>query len=157
MSHRTALARARFGALALALMMTAAVGCSSPASFGARTEASSGAAADVTPGASLDPAAVDSATSDTKTRVEAALDTLAGTGRTPGTEEIRSVLIAAGFASDGVEVTASRTPTGLEADAVVAAVASGSNCIVAQLRGGNVSSAVLPVLADGRCLVGTAG
>jgi hypothetical protein len=66
-------------------------------------------------------------------------------------------MIDAGFPSGGVEVTASRTPTGLDADAVEAAVTTGSNCIVAQLRDGTVTSAVLPVLADGRCLVGTAG
>ena len=109
------------------------------------------------PGASPDAAALDPATSDAKARLDAALNTLPGADRKPGAEQIRSVLIAAGFPSGSVEVTASRTPTGLEADAVEAAVTAGRNCIVAQLRDGTVTSAVLPVLADGRCLVGTAG
>ena len=55
------------------------------------------------------------------------------------------------------EVTASRTPTGLEADAVEVGVNQGGGCLVAQVRGGAVSVTVLPVLADGRCLVGAAG
>jgi hypothetical protein len=100
---------------------------------------------------------LDESTSHAKARVEAALSTLTAADRKPGTGQIRAVLIDAGFPSDSVEVTASRTPTGLEADAVEAAVAAGRNCIVTQLRDGNVTSAVLPVLADGRCLVGTPG
>ena len=156
MSHRTALAPVKFGVLALALVSTAAVACSAPASSGARVEASSGAAAHASPRASSS-ASPDAATSDAKARLEAALEGVASAIRNPGTEQIRSVLTGAGFPSGSVEITASRTPTGLDADAVEAAVTAGRNCIVAQLRDGTVTSAVLPVLADGRCLVGTAG
>ena len=136
-------------------------GAGAPASSGAATDATAGAAADATP-ADATPAAatrapLDAVTSDTKNRVEDALNTVTATDRKPGTERIRSVLIDAGFPPDTVEVTASRTPTGLDADAVEAAVTAGRNCIVAQLRGGVVTSAVLPPLADGRCLVGAAG
>jgi len=161
MSHRTALAPVKFGVLALALVATAAVACSAQAGSGAWAAASSGAAADAAPaaqpGASPDAAALDEVTSDARARLDAALNALPDSDRKPGTEQIRSVLIDAGFPSSGVEVTASRTPTGLDADAVEAAVITGRNCIVAQLRDGTVTSAVLPVLADGRCLVGTAG
>lgn len=63
----------------------------------------------------------------------------------------------AGFPPGDVEITASRTPTGLDADAVELAVREGRNCIVAQLRNGSVTASILPVLAGGRCLVGTSG
>ena len=100
---------------------------------------------------------MDATTSDTKARVEGVLNSVTAADRNPGTEQLRSALIGAGFLPDSVEVTASRTPTGLDADAVEVAVTAGRNCIVAQLRDGNVTSTVLPPLADGRCLVGTAG
>jgi predicted nuclease of predicted toxin-antitoxin system len=60
-------------------------------------------------------------------------------------------------AAEAVEVTASRTPTGLDADAVEAAVRAGESCVVAQLRQGNVVVSALPALAEGACLVGAAG
>lgn len=75
----------------------------------------------------------------------------------PSTEQIRGALVAAGFSGADVQVTAGRTPTGLEADAVEVGVNQGGGCLVAQVRGGAVSVTVLPVLADGRCLVGAAG
>ncbi|WP_260982361.1 DUF6993 domain-containing protein [Arthrobacter sp. U41] len=152
--HRAAPAPAKFGVLALALLLT--VACSAPASSGARVEASPGAAAHAISPASrgASPAA---ATSDAKARVEAALNNVTAANRKPASEQLRSALIDAGFPTDSVEVTASRTPTGLDADAVEVAVTAGRTCIVAQLRNGRVTSSLLPPLADGRCLVGAAG
>lgn len=75
----------------------------------------------------------------------------------PSTEQLRGALVAAGFSAADVQVTAGRTPTGQEADAVEVGVNQGGGCLVAQVRGGAVSVTVLPVLADGRCLVGAAG
>jgi hypothetical protein len=95
------------------------------------------------------------ATAAAKARVEAALGGTAAGGAKPGTDRARAALTDAGFTSAQQEVTASRTPTGLDADAVEAAVKVGSDCIVAQLRTGTVTVSVLPVLAGGRCLVGT--
>ena len=94
---------------------------------------------------------------EAKARLEAALNRVTAVVRKPGAGQIRTAIIGAGFLADSVEVTASRTPTGLDTDAVEAAVPVGGTCIVAQLREGNVTSVVLPVLADGRCLVGTPG
>lgn len=86
--------------------------------------------------------------------MEAALATLTASGSTPRTDQIRAAIADAGFPPEAIEVTASRTPTGLAADAVEAAVRQDRDCVVAQLRNGTVAVTVLPVLADGRCLVG---
>ena len=93
----------------------------------------------------------------TKSIVEAVLKTVAGAGGQPQTGKIRTSLIDAGFPAGAVEVTASRTPTGLAADAVEAAVRDGGDCIVAQIRNGGIAVSVLPALASGGCLVGAEG
>ena len=54
-----------------------------------------------------------------------------------------------------LEVSQSRTPTGLEADAIEAAVLQGGDCVIGQVRDGAVAVTVLPVLASGKCFVGT--
>ena len=93
----------------------------------------------------------------TKFIVEAVLKTVAGAGGQPQTGKIRTSLIDAGFPAGAVEVTASRTPTGLAAEAVEAAVRDGGDCIVAQIRNGGIAVSVLPALASGGCLVGAEG
>ncbi|QCB98958.1 hypothetical protein E5206_10450 [Arthrobacter sp. PAMC25564] len=98
---------------------------------------------------------MDPATAAAKARVQAALDGAVAAGGKPATDRIRAAVTDAGFSPGQVEVTASRTPTGLDADAVEASVKLGTDCIVAQLRTGSVTVSVLPVLAQGRCLVGT--
>lgn len=97
----------------------------------------------------------DPALAAAKARVEAALGGAVAGGAKPVTDRIRVALTDAGFTADQAEVTASRTPTGLDADAVEAAVKVGDDCIVGQLRTGSVAVNVFPVLSDGRCLVGT--
>jgi hypothetical protein len=54
-----------------------------------------------------------------------------------------------------VEVSASRTPTGLAADAVEVGVLGAAECVMAQIRSGTVESSVLPVLPNGRCFIGS--
>lgn len=66
------------------------------------------------------------------------------------------MLAQAGFAPESIEVTPSRTPTGLAVDAVEAAVRQDQDCVVAQVRKGGVAVTLLPVLAGGHCLVGPA-
>jgi hypothetical protein len=101
---------------------------------------------------------VDPATLNAKVRLEAAVTGAAAGGtQQPDTAQIRAAVVAAGFASDEVEITEGRTPTGLAADAVEIAVRLGRNCIIAQLRGGSVAAGVLPALAGGGCLIGTVG
>lgn len=85
-------------------------------------------------------------------------DALAGlaNGTVPATDSVRAALVRAGYAPGAIEVTASRTPTGLDADAVEASVRQGADCVVAQIRGRSVTATVLPALAGGRCLAGPA-
>ncbi|WP_246527475.1 DUF6993 domain-containing protein [Pseudarthrobacter albicanus] len=120
----------------------------------AHTAAQAPAQAPLAAGSGTQPA-LDLATAAAKARVEAALSGAVAGGAKPGTDRARAALTDAGFTSGQQEVTASRTPTGLDADAVEAAVKVGSDCVVAQLRTGSVTVSVLPVLAGGRCLVGT--
>ncbi len=75
----------------------------------------------------------------------------------PGTEQIRQALTAAGFPATTLEVSASRTPTGLDVDSVEAAAVQGQECVIGQIRDGRVTVTVLPVLASGKCFVGAAG
>jgi hypothetical protein len=79
----------------------------------------------------------------------------AGTPK-PATAQLTSALSGAGIPAAALEVSESRTPTGLDADAVEAAVMHGRDCVVGQIRDGAVSVTVLPVLASGKCFVGSA-
>ncbi|WP_346927987.1 DUF6993 domain-containing protein [uncultured Arthrobacter sp.] len=87
--------------------------------------------------------------------VEAALQSLLASTPQPSTAQVREILSAAGFAPAAVEVSASRTPTGLAADAVEVGVLGESECVMAQIRSGTVESSVLPVLPNGRCFIGS--
>jgi protein tyrosine phosphatase (PTP) superfamily phosphohydrolase (DUF442 family) len=73
----------------------------------------------------------------------------------PSREQIHAALRAAGIADDSMEISATTTPTGLTVDAVQAGVRSGEECLVAHLQDGSVSTVILPVLAGGRCLMGS--
>ena len=73
----------------------------------------------------------------------------------PATAQVSDALIGAGIAPGVLEVSQSRTPTGLEADAIEAAVLQGGDCVIGQVRDGAVAVTVLPVLASGKCFVGT--
>ncbi|HET8795236.1 MAG TPA: hypothetical protein VFM62_02565, partial [Arthrobacter sp.] len=72
----------------------------------------------------------------------------------PTRDQVRSTLKSAGFPAEKTEVSITRTPTGLEVAAIEAAVHVKDECVVAQLRGGSVTVAVLPVLETGFCFVG---
>lgn len=148
-----------FGVLALALAATA--GCSAAAGGNGGVPATVPSAqtpfvpAQPAPTGTPSAAAAVGATSSAKARVESALTKLAAGESQPATEQIRSALVEAGFPRRSIEVTASRTPTGLQADAVQAAVRQGRDCVVGQVRNGTVAVTVLTVLADGRCFAGS--
>ncbi|MFC8041852.1 DUF6993 domain-containing protein [Paenarthrobacter sp. NPDC057355] len=91
----------------------------------------------------------------TKT-MESVLTRLTSDASKPAQEQIRNQLVAAGIPASTLEVSASRTPTGLDVDAIEAAAQSGHSCIIGQIRSQAVTIVTLPVLSTGKCLIGDA-
>lgn len=154
--------RRHVGLAALVLpLMIAMAACSAPAptvSSGPVSTAGAAASGTPAPGGQPTPAASPSgsaAPSAVSGAVAAALQALVASTPQPSREQVRQSLSAAGFAPAAVEVSASRTPTGLAADAVDVGVLGESECVMAQIRSGTVESSVLPVLPNGRCFVGS--
>ncbi|MET3370053.1 UNVERIFIED_CONTAM: ABC-type transport system substrate-binding protein [Jeotgalibacillus campisalis] len=112
-----------------------------------------------TPSSSASPQAtstVDPAVAATTSAVESALKTLVAGNPKPDRETLRAALVSAGIPNANVEVSVSRTPTGLDVDAMEAAALTGDSCVMGQIRDGGVVVTVLPVLATGKCFVGDA-
>lgn len=161
--------------LAAAVALTACTGGaqqpepaeSTAAPAGASREASASPAASEPPATAPTPAeaaapanipatAEDPATAALKQTVTDVLGRLAAGTPRPATAQLIDALTGAGIVAAALEVSESRTPTGLEADAIEAAVLQGKNCVIGQVRDGGVSVTVLPVLASGKCFVGSA-
>ncbi|WP_223940434.1 hypothetical protein [Arthrobacter sp. StoSoilB22] len=101
-------------------------------------------------------ATVDPAVAATTSAVESTLKTLVAGNPKPDREALRTALVSAGIPAGNVEVSVSRTPTGLDVDAMEAAARTGDSCVMGQIRDGGVVVTVLPVLATGKCFVGDA-
>ena len=101
------------------------------------------------------PAADTAATETVKRTVTETLTKLATGTPKPATAQVSDALTGAGIAPPVLQVSQSRTPTGLEADAIEAAVLQGKDCVIGQVREGAVAVTVLPVLASGKCFVGS--
>jgi hypothetical protein len=143
------------------LMLTACTGGSpaaGPAATGpgtaAATEPNTAGSGTTAPSASSP--TEDPATTAMKQTVTDALTRLAAGTPKPATAQVTEALTAAGVAAAALEVSASRTPTGLEADAIESAVLQGKDCVLGHIRDGSVTVTVLPVLASGKCFVGAA-
>lgn len=89
-----------------------------------------------------------------KDSVSETMTTIAEADPRPAQEALRSGLILAGIDKANLEVSPSKTPTGLDVDSIEAAARHGSDCIMGQIRDGTVYVTVLPVLANGRCFLG---
>lgn len=100
-------------------------------------------------------AAEAAATEAARQKVTETLGRLAAGTPKPATAQVHEALTGAGIAPGVLEVSQSRTPTGLEADAIEAAVLQGKDCVIGQVRDGAVAVTVLPVLASGKCFVGS--
>jgi hypothetical protein len=100
-------------------------------------------------------AAAQAATDTVRQTVTDALGRLAAGTPKPATAQVTDALVGAGITPGVLEVSQSRTPTGLEADAIEAAVRQGNDCVIGQVRDGAVAVTVLPVLASGKCFVGS--
>lgn len=108
------------------------------------------------PPAQSDPAATpDSSAADAITSaIEDSLNSLAAETPRPASEELKAAFQSAGADAGSVEVSVDTTPTGLEVDAMTAAVPVGDICIFGHVRDGIAAVTQLPVLADGQCFVG---
>lgn len=83
-----------------------------------------------------------------------ALEALAAGEPSPNRAMIRDAFTAAGFAGESVEVSLDVTPTGLAVDSIRGAAADQGSCTFGEVREGQVSVSVLPVLDSGFCFVG---
>ncbi|PXA65323.1 hypothetical protein CVS29_10615 [Arthrobacter psychrochitiniphilus] len=79
---------------------------------------------------------------------------MASTTKAPNREQMMAAMLEAGAVKEKVEVSIDITPTGLAVDAIESATLVGKECVIGQVRGGNVAVTTLPVLASGRCFVG---
>ena len=95
-----------------------------------------------------------SRTTQLERTVEQTLVSLASASAQPTRDEMLNALLSAGFDADAIEVSISETPTGLEVDAIAAAVLAEDQCIIGQVRDGGVTVTVLPVLGTGFCFIG---
>jgi hypothetical protein len=139
--------------IAAALTVTACSPTPSP------TPAPSAVQPAATPSPSASPqatATVDPAVAAAASAVESTLKALVASNPKPDRETLRAALVSAGIPSANVEVSVSRTPTGLDVDAMEAAALAGESCAMGQIRDGGVVVTVLPVLATGKCFVGDA-
>ncbi|MFE4195256.1 DUF6993 domain-containing protein [Paenarthrobacter sp. NPDC056912] len=106
---------------------------------------------------SIEPSiSADPAVAATTSAVESTLKNLVAGNPKPDREAVRAALVSAGIPKSNVEVSASRTPTGLDVDAMEAAALTGQSCVMGQIRDGGVVVSVLPVLSSGKCFVGDA-
>lgn len=87
-------------------------------------------------------------------KLEGTLGTLAQTTKTPNRAQMLNAMLTAGAIKEKTEVSIDITPTGLAVDAIEAATLVAEECVVGQVREGNVAVTVLPALASGRCFVG---
>lgn len=91
---------------------------------------------------------------EARRKIERTLTSLAVEIAEPSRQQLRSALESAGLPGERIEISITRTPTGLRVEAVETAVRVDQQCVVAQLRDGSVTATVLPVLATGYCFVG---
>lgn len=142
------------------LLMASLAACSSgagrqpgpePTASKGATSAASSAAAASSASAQATPA---TATARLQRTMADALGRLAAGNPKPATEQITAALTAAGVPPRTLEVSAGRTPTGLDVDSIEAASVQGRDCVFGQIRDGKVTVTVLPVLSNGKCFVG---
>ncbi|KAD3720724.1 hypothetical protein GD627_06655 [Arthrobacter yangruifuii] len=86
--------------------------------------------------------------------MESTLGKLAAANPAPGRDAVMEAFTSAGFPADAVEVSADRTPTGLDVDSIQAAAVHDGECIFGEVRDGAATVTVLPPLSDGSCFVG---
>ncbi|MGN7250118.1 DUF6993 domain-containing protein [Arthrobacter sp. SAFR-014] len=158
------------GRLALAVVVVSLAACTAPgdqATVHQTTEAPAAgeqAATQATAKPSAKPSAPAAATKDASAATAAlqrtmavVLESVVAANPKPATADITSALTAAGVPARSLEVSAGRTPTGLEVDSMEAAAVQAKECVIGQIRDGKVTVTLLPALSNGKCFVGAAG
>lgn len=130
------------------VILLGVVGCSTPT-----TENPEETAPPASVLASKSPGAVGSMV----TKVNEALTALASKSPKPSQDEVRSTLQGLGVVAKDVEVSISKTPTGLDVDAIQGSVKVEKSCVIGQVREGKVAVTLQPVLSTGKCFVGDQG
>lgn len=87
-------------------------------------------------------------------KLKASLTTLANSTKAPNREQMKAAMLEAGAVEEKIEMSIDITPTGLAVDAIEAASPVAEECVIGQVRDGNVAVTILPTLASGRCFVG---
>ncbi|MET4059633.1 hypothetical protein ABIB35_001165 [Arthrobacter sp. UYP6] len=148
----------RLSGAALSVLIIGSVGVLAPAAVPASPSAGTRPAAEVRPEAAAQPAAAGTilpAVADrTAESLTDALEALAAKTPSPDRPMMLEAFSAAGFAAESVEVSLDVTPTGLAVDSIRGAVTEDGSCLFGEVREGNVSVSILPVLASGYCFVG---
>ena len=85
---------------------------------------------------------------------ETALTDLLAANSSPSRDAVRQAYVSAGFSPDIVEVSQDGTPTGLSVDSIVSAAPDDGQCLIGEIRGGNLTVTTVPALANGQCLLG---
>ncbi|AIY00680.1 hypothetical protein ART_1081 [Arthrobacter sp. PAMC 25486] len=106
------------------------------------------------PGENAQPEAPKTPAQEFSTKLAASLGSLATTTKSPNRDQIRAAMVEAGANNDTLEISVDITPTGLAVDAIEAADVVDGECVVGQVREGQVAVSLLPVLNSGRCFVG---
>lgn len=84
-----------------------------------------------------------------------ALRSLASSVSYPSAIQITDVTRKASTGHQKIEISTVETPTGLRADSITVAFAADSKaCIFGYIQGEDVSTSILPVLLNGKCMVG---
>ena len=150
------------GRLALAaVLLSALAACTAPGDQAtvnqAATQSATAASAPAKPPASAAvtkaPAAAGTTAKLQQTMTDV-LGSVVAANSKPATADITAALTAAGVPARNLEVSAGRTPTGLDVDSMEAAAVQGKECVIGQIRDGKVTVAVLPALSNGKCFVG---
>ena len=91
---------------------------------------------------------------DSHQSVQAALSELLAANPAPSRDDIRGAWVSAGFSPETVEVSQDGTPTGLAVDSIVSAAPDGTQCLVGEIRNGQLAVTTVPALTNGQCLLG---
>ncbi|MFJ3956812.1 DUF6993 domain-containing protein [Arthrobacter sp. NPDC090010] len=156
-SRRMSRAMGSVGLVLAALMLAACSSSPVVASDGASGSSEGSSSAQSVPASHpVEPTATPpSAAEQARRAVQEAVQKSLGGVSNPSSDALRAAISGAAPKGAAVQVSHSTTPTGLQADSLVgAAVVAKGSCAFVYVRDGKISSALLPVLADGSCFIG---